>query len=441
MANVKPKVINVVSMGCSKNLVDSERLMKQLSDVGFDVVFEREPSDCKGIDIVVINTCGFIGDAKEESINMILAWGEKRVKNRVKGLYVMGCLSERHGQELRDSIPEVDGWYGKFDWSGLAAELARKHPATVAYDRLLTTPRHHAFIKISEGCDRFCAFCAIPLITGRHHSRPVDEIVEETKMLAARGVKEVNVIAQDLSAYGRDLAGGKSLLAGLIDSMADVEGIERIRLHYAYPADFPMDVLDVMARRDNVCKYLDIALQHGSDKVLSNMRRHITVDETRKLLAEIRRRVPGIHIRTTMMTGFPGEDEEAFEEMMKFVAEQRFERLGAFAYCEEEGTYAARHYGDEISQEVKDERLDKLMALQQEISDEINSAKVGTVLKVIIDRKDKEFYYGRTEFDSPGVDPEVMIPVGNGEFRMGDIIDVRITEAMPFDLMGEAVTV
>ena len=361
--------VAVISLGCSKNLVDSERLMKMLESVGYNVV---EPDDTflssDAEKHVVINTCGFIGDAKEESINEILQWAELRADGRIQGLYVMGCLSQRYPSELPPEIPEVDRWYGKTDWPALATDLARLHPASLPYDRVLTTPRHHAYLKIAEGCDRFCAFCAIPLITGRYKSRPVEEIVEEVRMLVARGVREFNVIAQDLTSYGRDLY-GRVEIARLVDAIADVEGVEWIRLHYAYPNEFPMELLDVMASRPNVCRYLDIALQHISDKVLANMRRHITGAETRALLAEIRRRVPGIHLRTTLMVGFPGEGDEEFAELMDFVREQRFERMGAFAYCEEDDTYAARHYADSIPDEVKQERLSRLMALQEEISD------------------------------------------------------------------------
>ncbi|MCM1110600.1 MAG: 30S ribosomal protein S12 methylthiotransferase RimO [Clostridium sp.] len=431
------RTVNVVSLGCSKNLVDAERLMKQLEDLGFKVSFEkRPPRRGRPFDAVVINTCGFIGDAKEQSINEILEWAEAKGRGRVGTVCVMGCLSERYPGELRESIPEVDAWFGKFDWGGIGTLLSRKAPGAALYDRILTTPRHHAYIKISEGCNRFCAFCAIPLITGRHHSRPVDEIVDEVRRLAGRGVREFNVIAQDLSAYGTDLPGGESRLAELVDRIADVEGVEWIRLHYAYPAGFPLDLLDVMARRKNVCRYLDIALQHGSDKVLTAMKRHITIDQTRRLLAEIRRRVPGIHLRTTMMTGFPGEDEEAFGEMLEFVREQRFERLGGFTYCEEEGTFAANNLPDTIPQEVKEERLRRLMELQEEISAEISREKIGKRLRVVIDRKENDRWIGRTEWDSPEVDPEVIVS-SDKPLRVGSFYDVEITDAMPFELIGK----
>lgn len=430
--------IAVISLGCSKNLVDSERLMRMLENVGYQVVEADEAflRARKGKH-VVINTCGFIGDAKEESINEILGWAELRKAGKIQGLYVMGCLSQRYSAELPAELPEVDRWYGKTDWPALVTDLARKHPATAPYDRILTTPRHHAYLKIAEGCDRFCAFCAIPLITGRYKSRPVEEIIEEVKMLVGRGVKEFNVIAQDLTSYGKDLYGTPSI-ARLVDAIADVEGVEWIRLHYAYPNEFPMDLLDVMASRPNVCRYLDIALQHISDNVLSNMRRHIIGAETRALLAEIRKRVPGIHLRTTLMVGFPGEGEKEFDELMDFVREQRFERMGAFAYCEEEDTYAARHFDDSIPDEVKQSRLARLMELQEEISAGIQDTKVGSVQRVIIDREEPDYYVGRTQYDSPEVDPEVLVEK-SVTLRPGEFCDVEITSSAPFELIGRPV--
>lgn len=452
------KSVNVVTLGCSKNLVDSERVLSMLSERGFEVYHQTD----KPTDIVVVNTCGFIGDAKEESINTILEFAEAKKRKEIKELYVMGCLSERYRKELHDELPEVDRFYGKFDWSSLAADLsatteasfeasATESPAETSAtdapaaspDRVVTTPRHYTYLKISEGCNRFCAFCAIPLITGRHHSRSLEEIESEVKSLVAQGVKEFNIIAQDLSSYGLDLYGHHSL-AELTERLAQIPGVEMLRLHYAYPADFPMEILDVMAKYPNVCRYLDIALQHISDKVLTNMRRHITAAETRNLLAEIRRRVPGIHIRTTLMVGFPGEDEEAFEELMEFVKEQRFERMGAFAYCEEEGTFAAENLPDSIPQEVKQQRLDRLMALQEEISLEIQDSKVGQIFRVIVDSEDEDYFVGRTEFDSPEVDPEVLIkkvsPSGVPvHLAPGDIVNVTVTEALPFELIGQTV--
>lgn len=433
------KKIAVITLGCSKNLVDSERLMRMLSDVGYEVtdVASDDFLESDGRKIVVINTCGFIGDAKEESVNEILSWCEVRKSGDIDALYVMGCLSERYSKELPAEIPEVDGWYGKTDWPRLVTDLAHRAPGSAPYDRVITTPRHHAYLKIAEGCNRFCAFCAIPLITGRYKSRPIEEIVEEVKMLVGRGVKEFNVIAQDLTNYGTDLY-GKVEIARLVDEISRVEGVEWIRLHYAYPKDFPLELLDVMASRPNVCKYLDIALQHVSDNVLANMRRHITGAQTRELLAEIRRRVPGIHIRTTLMVGFPGEGEEEFAELLDFVKEQRFERMGAFAYCEEEDTFGAKNFSDDIPDEVKQSRLEQLMAAQEEISLSIQESKVGKRMRVVIDREEPEFYVGRTEFDSPEVDPEVLISK-NKPLERGKFYDVVITSALPFELMAEAI--
>lgn len=433
------KKIAVITLGCSKNLVDSERLMRMLSDVGYEVTDAASDDflESDGRKIVVINTCGFIGDAKEESVNEILSWCEVRKSGDIDALYVMGCLSERYSKELPAEIPEVDGWYGKTDWPRLVTDLAHRAPGSAPYDRVITTPRHHAYLKIAEGCNRFCAFCAIPLITGRYKSRPIEEIVEEVKMLVGRGVKEFNVIAQDLTNYGTDLY-GKVEIARLVDEISRVEGVEWIRLHYAYPKDFPLELLDVMASRPNVCKYLDIALQHVSDNVLANMRRHITGAQTRELLAEIRRRVPAIHIRTTLMVGFPGEGEEEFAELLDFLKEQRFERMGAFAYCEEEDTFGAKNFSDDIPDEVKQSRLEQLMAAQEEISLSIQESKVGKRMRVVIDREEPEFYVGRTEFDSPEVDPEVLISK-NKPLERGKFYDVVITSALPFELMAEAI--
>lgn len=426
------KKVDVITLGCSKNLVDSERLLSMFSRNGFDAC--HEPEHSRG-DITVINTCGFIGDAKEESIDMILRYIDAKSRGEIKSLYVMGCLSQRYLDELKAEMPEVDGWYGKFDWHELVTMLSRENPATSEYDRVITTPRHHAYIKIAEGCNRFCSFCAIPLITGRFKSRSIEEITDEVTGLVKRGVKEFNVIAQDLSSYGTDLYGSQRL-AELIDRIAEIPGVGWIRLHYAYPAQFPMDILDVMAKHPNVCKYLDIALQHISDNVLANMRRHITGAQTRELLAEIRRRVPGIHIRTTLMTGFPGEGEKEFEELKAFVKEQRFERMGAFAYCEEEDTYGAKHFDDDIPEEVKQQRLSEIMDIQTEIATEINESKIGSTMRVIIDREEDEYYVGRTEYDSPEVDQEVLIKKSR-KLDKGEFYDVRITEAQYFDLIAE----
>ena len=405
-----------------------------LRDSGFDAVHDANPADCRGY-AAVINTCGFIGDAKEESINMILEALQARDAGLLSKVYVMGCLSERYRKDLEKELPEVDGWYGKFDWNAIVRDLAKAFPATAPWDRVLTTPRHHAYLKIAEGCNRFCAFCAIPLITGRYKSRPEEEILQEVRELVSRGVKEFNVIAQDLSAYGSDLAGGGLRLAGLIDSMAQIPGVEWIRLHYAYPAQFPYDILPVMARHNNVCKYLDIALQHIADPVLAKMRRHITAAETEELLNRIRREVPGIHIRTTLMVGFPGEGEAEFGQLMDFVRRQRFERMGAFAYCEEDDTYAAKNFEDSIPQEVKQQRLDRLMELQEEISMEIQQSKVGSIQRVIIDGENSDYYIGRTQFDSPEVDPEVLIEK-TSKMCKGEFYNVEITDAMPFELIA-----
>lgn len=428
---MKKKRIDVITLGCSKNLVDSERLLKRLCDCGFDARHDSE--NIKG-DTVVINTCGFIGDAKEESINTILEYANAKTEGRIKRLFVMGCLSERYREDLLKEIPEIDRLYGKFDWGNLISDLVKENPATLPYDRIVTTPSHYAYLKIAEGCNRFCAFCAIPLITGRYKSRPIEEILDEVRLLVSEGVKEFNVIAQDLSYYGTDLE-GKMLLPELIDRMAEINGVEWIRLHYAYPAQFPFEVLDVMNRHENVCKYLDIALQHINDKVLSNMLRHVDKRQTLDLIRTIREKVPGIHLRTTLMTGFPGEDEQAFEELKDFVREAKFERMGAFAYCEEEGTYAAKNYEDEIPQEVKETRLDELMAIQENVALESNQSKIGKTLKVIIDKEDTDYYIGRTEFDSPEVDPEVLIKKDR-PLTIGEFYQAEITDALPYELIA-----
>lgn len=433
--------VNVISLGCSKNLVDAEQLMKSLSDAGCRVLFDAPYNKLPKGSVVVVNTCGFIADAKEESINTLLEWAKakERKNSRVDKVIAMGCLSQRYLDELPAMIPEVDHWIGKNDWISILSLLAKSRPATAPYDRVITTLRHHAYIKIAEGCDRFCAFCAIPLITGRYRSRHPEEILDEARMLVSRGVSELNIIAQDLSAYGRDLdPDRKSGLASLLDSLSDIPGVERIRLHYAYPADFPDEILDIMAKKPNICNYLDIALQHIADPVLKNMRRHITGAETRELLAKIRQRVPGIHIRTTLMVGFPGEGEEEFRQLMDFVSEQRFERMGAFAYCEEEDTYAAKHFPDTIAPEVKQARLDSLMALQEKISLEIQESKIGSVIRVVVDREDPDYYIGRSEFDSPEVDPEVLIEKTR-KLRRGEYLDVEVTSALPFELIARPI--
>lgn len=424
--------IDFVTMGCSKNLVDSERLMGQLEANGFHCV--HDPEYPQG-EIAVINTCGFIGDAKEESIEMILRFAEAKKAGKLRKLYVMGCLSQRYQGELEKEIPEVDKYFGKFNYRDLLVELGKAELPVCDGQRCLTTPSHYAYLKISEGCDRHCAYCAIPLMTGHHVSRPMDEILREVEQLVAQGVKEFQVIAQELTYYGRDID-GQSHITELVNRMADIPGVEWIRLHYAYPNEFPLDLLDVIRERPNVCKYLDIALQHASDNMLSRMRRHVTKQETLDLLREIRSRVPGIHIRTTLMVGFPGETEKDFNELMQFVKDERFERMGAFAYSEEEGTYSARHYKDDISPEEKQRRLDKLMALQQTISAEVEAEKVGQVMRVIIDRKEGDYYVGRTEYCSPEVDPEVLVS-SDKPLRIGDFYQVRITDSEEFDIYAE----
>ena len=433
----RPGTLDVITMGCSKNLVDSERLMRMFADAGFEVRHNPETPDAAQ---VVINTCGFIGDAKQESIDMILECLEAKKAGRIGQLSVMGCLAERYRRELPAELPEVDRWYGKFDWPALLQDVTCKGGDGKArpWERQLTTGPHFAYVKIAEGCDRFCGFCAIPLITGRMHSRPIEEIADEVRSLVEGGTHEFNIIAQDLSSYGKDIYGHKAL-AELVQTLADIPGVEWLRLHYAYPSDFPYDILPVMARNDNVCKYLDNALQHVSDNVLSNMRRHITGDETRQLLDRVRREVPGIHIRTTLMTGYPGEGEKEFGELMDFVREQRFERMGAFAYCEEEDTYAARNLRDEVPQEVKEERLDRLMELQEQISLELQEQKIGRTLRVVCDSEDEEFYVCRSEFDSPEVDPEILVPKAGAPcpLERGKFYDVTVREAYPFELIAE----
>lgn len=437
MSQGKHKRVDIITMGCSKNLVDSERLLRIFADNGFEV---RHNPDRVEADEVIINTCGFIGDAKEESIDMILQCCQAKNTGKVGKVSVMGCLSGRYLDALPAEIPEVDRWYGKFDLKKIASDLAAEHRNAPEWERKITTPSHYAYLKIAEGCNRFCAFCAIPLITGRYTSRPIDQIVDEATALVARGVTEFNVIAQDLSSYGMDLY-GENCLARLVDRLAVVDGVRRIRLHYAYPTEFPYDLLPVMARHPNVCNYLDIALQHISDNVLKNMHRHITGRETRSLLDRIRKEVPGIHIRTTLMVGFPGEGEKEFDELMDFVREQRFERMGAFAYCEEDDTFAAKHLDDNVPDRVKQSRLDAIMAVQEEIALRHNESKIGNVYEVVIDSENGRFYVGRTEFDSPEVDPEVLIDRKDcvEPLRVGQYYQVEITKALPFELFGRVV--
>ena len=422
-------------MGCSKNLVDSELLMRQLEANGFTCL--HDPDDIEG-EYVVVNTCGFISDAKEESINMILELTEAKAEGRIGKLFVMGCLSQRFKDELEREIPEVDKYYGKFDYQQLVADLGHAIVPSCVGQRHITTPSHYAFVKISEGCDRDCAYCAIPLITGKHKSRSIEDIEKEVRWLVTQGVKEFQLIAQELTYYGVDIA-GRRLLPELVDRLAGIEGVEWIRLHYAYPNQFPMELLDVMNRHDNVCKYLDIALQHVSDNVLSRMRRHVTKEETMRFISDLRQRVPDINLRTTLMVGFPGETEEDFRELLDFVKWARFERLGAFAYSEEEGTWSEIHYEDDIDENIKQNRLGQLMALQQDISAEVQAAKIGKTMKTIIDRQEGDYYVGRTQYSSPDVDPEVLIPVGDGILKIGHFYDVHITDSDDFDLFGSVI--
>lgn len=433
---MKKNRIDIITMGCSKNLVDSEGLMRLLARKGYDVYHDDETPQGE---YVVINTCGFIGDAKEESINAILELAEAKKRGEIGQLIVMGCLSERYLSELETAIPEVDRYYGKFNFKDFAASLPEIACKDKKADiRLTTTPRHYAYIKISEGCDRKCAYCAIPLITGQHKSRTIEDIIEEVESLVAAGVRELNVIAQELTYYGIDIYHERKI-AELIDRMAKVKGVKWIRLHYAYPNQFPMELLDVMKRNDNVCKYIDIALQHISDNMLERMHRNTTKEETEEVVRRIRQALPGIHIRTTFMVGFPGETEEDFLELLDFVKRARFERMGAFAYSEEEGTFSAENYEDDVPDEVKQARLSKLMRVQQGISAEIEAAKIGSIMDVVIDRREGDYYIARSEFSSPEVDPEVLIPVAERTLRKGCFYKVRITAAEEFDLYATAV--
>lgn len=424
--------VDIITLGCSKNLVDSEQLMRQFVANGYTV--EHDPHKING-EIVVVNTCGFIGDAQEESINMILELGEQKQKGRIGKLFVMGCLSERFLKDLEKELPEVDRFYGKFNWKELISDLGKSYHQELATERVLTTPRHYAYVKIGEGCNRTCSYCSIPIITGAYQSRPMEEIVDEVRGLVAQGVKEFQMIAQDLTFYGLDRY-KRMALPELVERVSDIPGVEWIRLHYGYPSHFPYDLLPVMRERDNVCKYMDIALQHISDPMLRMMRRNITKAETYELLERMRREVPGIHLRTTLMVGHPGETEQDFEELIRFVKDIRFERMGAFAYSHEEGTYAYQHYKDEIPQEVKQDRLDYLMRVQEGISADVNASKVGLTFRVIVDREEEDFYVGRTQYDSPEVDPEILIskdtPLSPGSFYQ-----VKVIDAQAFDLYGK----
>ena len=426
------KTIDIISLGCSKNLVDSEMLMGLMEANGYTCTHDSD--DPQG-EIVVINTCGFINDAKEESINTILEFAQAKTEGRIEKLFVMGCLSERYLADLEKEIPEVDGWYGKFNYKQLLKDLEGEQFEACEGHRHITTPKHYTYIKISEGCDRHCAYCAIPLITGKHQSRPMEEILDEVRYLVSQGTKEFNVIAQELTYYGVDID-GQQHIAELIDKMAEIEGVEWIRLHYAYPTHFPWDLLSVMRKHNNVCKYLDIALQHISDNMLTRMKRHVTKKETYDLVERIRREVPDIHLRTTLMVGFPGETQEDFDELIAFTKWARFERMGAFAYSEEEGTYSEQHYEDDVSVDIKQQRLDKLMRVQQRISEEVEAEKVNSIQRVIIDRQEGDYYIGRTQYCSPDVDPEVLIPVSDRWLEIGKFYDVLITDSEEFDIYG-----
>lgn len=433
---MKHNTVDIITLGCSKNLVDSEKLIRQLEINGYKVTHDSE--DPKG-EIAIINTCGFIGDAKEESINTILEFCQVKEEGNLKKLYVMGCLSERYLKDLTVEIPQVDKFYGKFNWSQLLQDLGKAYHHELQFERSLTTPSHYAYLKISEGCDRKCSYCAIPIITGKHVSRPIEEILEEVKSLVKKGVKEFQIIAQELTFYGIDLY-KKQMLPELIERLADVEGVEWIRLHYAYPAHFPEELFRVMREKDNVCKYMDIALQHISDNMLSRMRRQVTKLETCRLIQRFREEVPGIHLRTTLMVGFPGEEEADFEELKEFVRQMKFDRMGAFAYSEEEGTYAAEHYVDSVPDDIKQRRLNELMAIQQEISAELSEKKIGKRYKVIIDRIEGSFFVGRTEYDSPEVDPEVLISCNEKQLSIGSFYEVEIISADDFDLYASVLS-
>jgi ribosomal protein S12 methylthiotransferase len=426
--------VDIITLGCSKNLVDSEQLMRQFVANGYTV--EHDPHKING-EIVVVNTCGFIGDAQQESIEMILDLGEAKKQGKIGKLFVMGCLSERFLKDLENEIPEVDHFYGKFNWKELLNDLGKSYRMDLAAERVLTTPKHYAYLKIAEGCNRTCSYCAIPISTGHYQSIPMEEIEQQVRSLVKQGVKEFQVIAQDLTYYGFDLY-RRYALPELVERISDIPGVEWIRLHYGYPAHFPYDLLRVMRERDNVCKYMDIALQHISDPMLKKMRRNITKEETYELIRRMREEVPELHLRTTLMVGHPGETEQDFEELVDFVKTVRLERMGAFAYSHEEGTYSYKHYQDDVDDEIKQERLDYLMRIQERISADINNAKIGQTLKVIIDREEDDFYVGRSEFDSPEVDPEILISKEK-KLTLGEFYQVRIDDAQAFDLYGEII--
>lgn len=426
--------VDIITLGCSKNLVDSEQLMRQFVANGYTV--EHDPHKING-EIVVVNTCGFIGDAQQESIEMILDLGEAKKQGKIGKLFVMGCLSERFLKDLENEIPEVDHFYGKFNWKELLNDLGKSYRKDLSAERVLTTPKHYAYLKIAEGCNRTCSYCAIPISTGHYQSISMEEIEQQVRSLVKQGVKEFQVIAQDLTYYGFDLY-KRYALPELVERISDIPGVEWIRLHYGYPAHFPYDLLRVMRERNNVCKYMDIALQHISDSMLKKMRRNITKEETYELIRRMREEIPGLHLRTTLMVGHPGETEQDFEELVDFVKTVRLERMGAFAYSHEEGTYSYKHYQDDVDDEIKQERLDYLMRIQERISADINNAKIGQTLKVIIDREEDDFYVGRSEFDSPEVDPEILISKEK-KLTLGEFYQVRIDDAQAFDLYGEII--
>ncbi len=424
--------VDIITLGCSKNLVDSEQLMRQFAANGYKI--EHDPHKING-EIVVVNTCGFIGDAQAESIEMILDLGEAKKQGKIGKLFVMGCLSERFMNDLVQELPEVDKFYGKFNWKELITDLGKSYHSELAHERILTTPKHYAYLKIGEGCNRTCSYCSIPIITGAYQSRPMEELEQEVRSLVKQGVKEFQFIAQDLTFYGVDLY-KKMMLPELVERISDIPGVEWIRLHYGYPTHFPMDLLRVMRERDNVCKYMDIALQHISDNMLKLMRRNISKEQTYDLIRRMREEVPGIHLRTTLMVGHPGETDQDYQELVDFTKEIRFERMGAFAYSHEEGTYAFKNYKDDIPEDVKQDRLDYLMRIQERISADVNNSKIGNIYKVILDREEDDFYIGRTEYDSPEVDPEVLI-TKDRELVPGNFYNVEIEDAQPFEIYGK----
>jgi ribosomal protein S12 methylthiotransferase len=431
---MKKKRVNIVTMGCSKNLVDSEVLLNQLERGKFEVVHDSNET---GFDAVFVNTCGFIHDAKQESIDMILDYAEAKKRGELSKLFVMGCLSERYQKDLETEIPEVDKYFGKFDMKAMVDELKVTYHPEYIYERKITTPSHFAYLKISEGCNRSCSFCAIPMMTGRHKSRTIESLVLEARYLAKKGVKEILLIAQELSYYGIDIY-GKSRLPELVNLISEIDGIEWIRLHYLYPTKFPYEILPVMRENPKVCKYVDMPLQHIANPVLKNMMRHVTREETEALIKRIKEEVPGVVLRTTMLVGFPGETQVDFEELKQFIIDTKFERLGVFPFSNEEGTYAHKHFSDDVPEDEKQQRADEIMEIQQQISADLNQQKIGKTYKVLIDKKEGEFYVGRTEFDSPEVDGEVLITSEN-TLKNGDFVNVKITGSEDYDLYGEVV--